>query len=254
MDIEKQQNYLKSIYAHSGLYIITPQYEFSKTNKMNIKIGIADDLHHRFGAYLLCYPIGFFIFRIFLTYDKEQAARLERSIHKYLNAKYKNIVTKHSHSEETFSLTLQEVSILINTIEANIGIKFRKGDDIINGQDQVGKSIFPYIDTLPEIFLNENLAQGGHRVKAFNTNVKDFIDSNYNDNPIPTSQKKTKHKSITMPQKGLKIPGMAALPYKQDEEIIAKKKINTKKKKKMAEIKKKLAKTKNKKISYFFQI
>lgn len=230
MSSEKQQAYLKSIYAHSGVYIITPKHEYSTTKKMHVKIGIAGDFHERFGAYFLCYPTGFYVFRLFLTRDKSQAYRLERSIHRYLAAKYKFIVTKHSHSEEVFNLTLEELSILVKTIESNIGITFKKGEDILSGKDRYGEFIFPYIDTLPEIFLNENLAKGGTRIKPFDTTVKNFIDSNYTNKPIPTSEKKTKHKSFTMPQKGLKIDGMAFLPYDEDEEIIAKEKINTRKK------------------------
>jgi len=218
MNSKKQQKYLESIYAHSGVYIITQKNEYSKTKKMHVKIGIAGDFHDRFGAYLLCYPTGFYVFKLFLTYDKTQAARLERSIHKYLGAKYKFIVTKHSHSEEVFRLTLQEVATLIKTIEANVGVKFTKGDDIVNRKDCMGKKIFPYVDILPGIFLDENLAKGGTRIKAFDKSVKDFIDSNYTNKPIPTSSKKTKHKSFTMPQKGMKIVGMAALPYYEDEE------------------------------------
>lgn len=126
MNSNKQQAYLESIYAHSGVYIITPKSEYSKTKKMHVKIGIAGDFHDRFGAYLLCYPTGFYVFKLFLTYDKTQAARLERSIHRYLGAKYKFIVTKHSHSEEVFKLTLEEVAILINTIEANVDKNLKK--------------------------------------------------------------------------------------------------------------------------------
>jgi hypothetical protein len=223
MSSTKQQQYLKSIYAHSGLYIITPKNGYSNTEKMHVKIGIAGDFHDRFGAYLLCYPTGFYVFRLFLTRDKTQAVRLERSIHRYLGAKYKFIVTKHSHSEEVFNLTLKEVSILVKTIEANIGATFKKGDDIVNRKDSVGQLIFPYIDTLPEIFLDENLAKGGTRIKAFDTSVKNFIDSNYTNKPIHTSEKKTKHKSFTMPEKGMKIIGMAALPFDEDEEVTKKK-------------------------------
>lgn len=222
MDSNKQQAYLESIYAHSGVYIITQKSEYSETKKMHVKIGIAGDFHDRFGAYLLCYPTGFYVFKLFLTYDKTQAARLERSIHRYLGSKYKFIVTKHSHSEEIFKLTLEEVAILIKTIEENVGVEFRKGDDVVNGKDFVGQKIFPYVDVLPGIFLDENLAKGGTRIKPFDKSVKDFIDSNYTNKPIHTSAKKTKHKSFTMPQKGLKIVGMAALPYYEDEEKIKK--------------------------------
>ena len=132
MDSNKQQAYLESIYAHSGVYIITQKSEYSETKKMHVKIGIAGDFHDRFGAYLLCYPTGFYVFKLFLTYDKTQAARLERSIHRYLGAKYKFIVTKHSHSEEIFKLTLEEVAILIKTIEENVGVEFRKELIILN--------------------------------------------------------------------------------------------------------------------------
>ncbi len=93
------------------------------------------------------------------------------------------------------------------------------------------KKIFPYVDVLPGIFLNENLAKGGTRIKPFDHSVKDFIDSNYTNKPIPTSAKKTKHKSFTMPQKGMKIVGMAALPYYEDEETEEKDEKITKKKK-----------------------
>lgn len=184
---------------------------------MHVKIGITGHFHDRFGAYLLCYPTGFYVFKLFLTYHKTQAARLERSIHRYLGAKYKFIVTKHSHSEEVFKLTLEEVATLIKTIEANVGVEFKKGDDVVNGKDCVGQKIFPYVDILPGIFLDENLAKGGTRIKPFDKFVKDFIDSNYTNQPIPTSAKKTKHKSFTMPRKGMKIVGMAALPYYEDE-------------------------------------
>lgn len=218
MDSRRQQAYLKSIYAHSGLYMITPKSEYSTTNKMQVKIGIAGDFHDRFGAYLLCYPTGFFVFKLFLTSDTIQAARLERSIHRYLAAKYKFMVTKHSHSEETMLLTLKEITVLIATIEANIGLKFDKGDDKVAGKDQAGESMFPYIKILPGIFLDENLARGGTRVKAFSELVKNFIDSNYTNQAIITSAKKKKYKSFTMPPKGIKIPIMAALPEYDEED------------------------------------
>jgi hypothetical protein len=218
MASKKQQAYLKSIYAHSGLYLITAKNDYSKTKKMHVKIGIAGDFHDRFGAYLLCYPTGFYVFSLFLTLDESQAARLERSIHKYLGAKYKFIVTKHSHGEEIFTLTLAEVATLIETIEANVGVKFHKGDDNVSKKDQAGEKIFPYIDILPGIFLDENLAKGGTRIKAFSGKVKDFIDASYTNEPITTSAKKKKHKSVTLPEKGMKIPKMAALPEEEDED------------------------------------
>ena len=109
---------------------------------MHVKIDIAGDFHGRFGAYLICYPTVFYVFKLFLTYDKTQATRLERSIHRYLGAKYKFIITKHSHIEEVFELTLEEIATLIKTIEANVGVEFKKGDDTVNKKDCVGQKYF----------------------------------------------------------------------------------------------------------------
>jgi hypothetical protein len=215
MDSEKQKKYLKSIFAHSGLYIIVSKNEYSTTKKMNVKIGIAGDFHDRFGAYLLCYPTGFHVLSLFLTLDKTQALRLERSIHKYLATKYKFIVTKHSHSEEISSLTLAEVRTLIDTIQANVGVVFGKGHDKIDKIDQINEFIFPYIDILPGIFLNENLAQGGTRIKGFHPDVNKLIDSNYMEQSIVTSLKKKKYNSVLLPKKGVKITGFAAIKPKK---------------------------------------
>jgi hypothetical protein len=226
--LNKQQRYLKSIFAHSGLYIITPKHEYSKDKKMLVKIGIAEDFHDRFGSYLLCYPDGFYVFGLFITSDKTQAIRLERSIHKYLVAKYKFIVRKHSHSEEVMSLNLSEVATLIETIDANVGVKFNKGEDIVSGKDQAGFAIFPYLDTLKGIFLDENLAKGGTRIKPFNNTVENFIDANYMKKPIPTSVVKKKRDSFRMPTKGVKIISMAAWP---DQDTKKKKPVTKKKKK-----------------------
>lgn len=207
--VSKKQKYLNSIYDSAGLYMITPTIKgYSINDKLKVKIGIASDLHDRFGAYLLCYPSGFHIFSIFLNKNKKESLRLERTIHRYLNAKYKIMITKHSHSEETMLLSRKEVNTLIETIKSNRGKKFRKDQDIISKADQVNVTMFPYMKILPEIFLDENLAQGGTRIIPFHEDVKDYIDSSCKKKPIKTSVKKQKRKSIKLP---VKVPKMGDL-------------------------------------------
>jgi hypothetical protein len=201
-----QQNYLKSIHARSGVYIIT-QYHPGKVpnKKIDVKIGLAEDLHGRFGNYLLCFPQGFYVFQLFLTVDVKQAYRLERSLHQYLVAKYKFLTKHHSHSEETFRLTPTEVEILIATVKANTGRVFVKGDDKVSGLDQEGLTIFPHLKYKKAIFLDENLAMGGTRIKSMKLSLKDFIDGNLKKKPILTSVTKKKHNSKKLPIKGKKI-------------------------------------------------
>jgi hypothetical protein len=200
-----QKKFLESIFAFTGVYMICDHDKFKVRGKMTVKIGFAEDFHDRFGNYLICYPEGIHIFHLFLNANVANARTLERNIHRYLNVKNKFLRVKHSHSEESFSLTNKEVSELIDVVQTNQLTKFTD-KEMVNGKNQQGKLIFPYIDDKRGINLFENLAGGGTRVKPMTVKLKAILDENTSQKKkIATSVKKTKYKSIKLPKKFVKI-------------------------------------------------
>jgi phage-related holin len=130
---------------------------------------------------------------------------LERNIHRYLNVKNKFLTVKHSHSEESFLLTNDEIKDLIILIQNNQFTRFTERE-IVNKQNMKDQVIFPYIEYKLGIDLFENLAQGGTRVKAMTKNLKNTLDKNAKDQKlVQTSVKKTKKKNIKLPKKGIRI-------------------------------------------------
>ena len=201
----QQIKFLKSIFGYTGVYIICDFEKFSKTKKIVVKIGFAEDFHDRFGSYLLCFPFGIHIFHLFLNSDSKQARMLERNIHRYLNVKNKFLTVKHSHSEESFLLTNDEIKDLIILIQNNQFTRFTE-KEIVNKQNMKGQVIFPYIEEKIGIDLFENLAAGGTRVKAMTQILKNSLDKNSeNQKLLQTSVKKTKNKNIKLPKKGIRI-------------------------------------------------
>lgn len=162
----------------SGVYFITIDDPEEKTQL--IKIGMAENMEHRLNAYLLCYPRGFDLLGFIFTHGKEAATRLERSIQGYLYSKGRYIVTGHSHDEEWFELTMNDLENLFLLLDVNKDVK-----------DKSGKLIFPYTHIVAEKFrILANQQIGSERVAAMNTDVKRILDQNVNKYKIMQTQKR----------------------------------------------------------------
>jgi len=119
---------LANVAKQPGVYIITSYSNYCMaymknterpaTEEMFVKIGLAQDMNHRLNSYLLYWPAGITAFSIFQTGTLKDAQTLEKNIHKYLVAKKRHVVSEHTHTDEWFSLTMQEISNLIQTIIA----------------------------------------------------------------------------------------------------------------------------------------
>ena len=136
---------------------------------MMMKIGMATDLYHRLGAYQLCYPKEFTLVRIFTCDTPQEALQLERHIHQYMTAKKKYLLAEHSHAEEVFNISHDEVQQLLFIIEAN-----RKTELHSN------HVLFPYTKTYRGGTITMNLARGGFRVKPMDASLVTTVDDTTN--------------------------------------------------------------------------
>lgn len=107
---------LTKLQGKSGVYFISPEIPENPVDKILVKIGIGESrafnpkrgLSSRLDSYLLCYPRGFNIFGLVVT-KKKEAVKLERKIHSYLAGKGRKFDLKHSHIEEWYWLSLEDI-------------------------------------------------------------------------------------------------------------------------------------------------
>jgi hypothetical protein len=146
-----------------------------------VKIGRANNLRHRLNSYLLYWPMGVHVYSIFFA-PKAKVGELERSIHRYLNSKKCYVISDHSHTEEWFTLSHQELRILVRTVLLNAETKYpstgsyyltKRGTKI----NLSGRNIFPFtshwsVDRL----LVSNPPSATNRIKAMEEEVKRLID------------------------------------------------------------------------------
>jgi len=107
---------LTKLQGKSGVYFISPETPPNSVDKILVKIGIGESrafnpkrgLSSRLDSYLLCYPRGFNIFGLIVT-KKKEAVNLERKIHSYLAGKGRKFELEHSHIEEWYWLSLEDI-------------------------------------------------------------------------------------------------------------------------------------------------
>ena len=176
---------LANVAKQPGVYIITSYSNYCMaymqnperpvTEEMFVKIGLAQDMNHRLNSYLLYWPAGIIAFSIFQTDTLNDAQTLEKNIHKYLVAKQRHVVSEHTHTDEWFSLTMQEISNLIQTIIAARNIQ------------AADALVFPFQQHIAtNQFISATLTKRpkhmrASRITPMDTELKCRIDQVYND-------------------------------------------------------------------------
>ena len=127
------------------------------------------------------------------TCKKNQDKILEKHIHMYLNIKNKFLNTLHSHDEEWFHLSLDQLDSLLDVILTPFEQKYN------------GHTLFPYQtvnDNTYFLFANEEVGQS--RVKGFDKKSAAYIHNSTTDGLSTTSKMTTirkfikKHKGRTL--------------------------------------------------------
>ena len=110
-------------YGKSGVYFISPYYNdrMSENDRVYVKIGMSaisrDELQiknkqsglgPRLDSYLLCYPIGFYVYAV-LTTPAAYAYSVEKMFHEYFTGKQRKADFEHSHREEWYLLSRRDV-------------------------------------------------------------------------------------------------------------------------------------------------
>ncbi len=118
--------------GRSGLYFLSPYFiEQQPDERYPVKVGMSrhrsgrsDDpdarrrgpyggLGRRMDSYLLCYPTGFYVYAI-LQCDRQYVYRMEKFFHQYFRGKNFHSQEQHSHREEWFGLTRDDIFSTIN--------------------------------------------------------------------------------------------------------------------------------------------
>ena len=175
----------KSVSKKSGVYIITSnEFKHKPVNKQTmVKIGYAKDFNHRLNSYLLYWPNGIFVYDIFFT-SKANKRALEKSIHQYLNSKAKYIVSLHSHTEEWFQLSDEDLTKLINVVKKNKTTR-----------TFTDRPVFPFEKHLRVNSLIEaTISAGTDRIKPMQKELKELLDTRAK---VPLSTEKKPKKNST---------------------------------------------------------
>ncbi len=176
-NILSRENTLKlfnTLDGKKGVYIITFKEEAKKyagnygnsKQKMLVKIGLASNLKKRLDNYFLYWPEGFQIFFVFTCRTMLQTRTLEKNIHRYLLFKSKHISGRHSHLEEWFELSYDEIFKLVFFIQIN------KDTLIINStlkrSNPYPTLVFPYNECIKvNKFIFFNIRDETKKRKAF---------------------------------------------------------------------------------------
>lgn len=138
----RSETFLSSMDKKSGVYVIAPRDavdglpasrgKIDMSKQFWVKVGLGKNLRHRLESYLLYWPHGFYVFGVILT-NKGSARRIatfestttragvvEESIHQYLRAKGRHMVSGHTHSEEWFELSLKDIDTMLATVSTNL--------------------------------------------------------------------------------------------------------------------------------------
>jgi hypothetical protein len=174
---------MNSVQGKAGVYFITPLWIWDSTEQNEeilIKIGSAKDLQHRLNAYLLYWPVGIKVFAIFECTSNGLARRFEKSVHEYLNTKAKYVVTDHSHDEEWFSLSVDDVAKIVDLISSNTGIKYPM--PYKHRPSYAGKTVFPFKQLTPatrghhHVVIAANPQVGSAKIKPMPKPMKRILD------------------------------------------------------------------------------
>lgn len=179
----------------SGVYFISPYYDASRpTERFPVKVGMSrhryepsgrgkyGGLGRRMDSYLLCYPHGFFVYAV-LQCSRQHVYRMEKYFHQYFTGKGFQTTQHHSHREEWFNLTRQDV---YSTIKA-----YTKAypSDITHYK--------VYLDTLPLVDSNGRLAL--HPKKDLSLSEKAQFEEFMSPGGVPTTLPRAgrkKHKPL----------------------------------------------------------
>ena len=185
----KSSEYWKRFEGKSGVYIITSREEFEREGSdtdamMYVKIGLGKNLRHRLESYMLYWPRGFFVFDVFYTKNRHKARKLEKSIHGYLNRKARYVNEKHSHSEEWFELSRNNISSLTKLINFNKNTRYNL------------THVLPFesYESVQWMFCS-NLSGTSNRVKPMSQDIRDVLERNIDFPAVETIQGK-----LTKPQ------------------------------------------------------
>jgi len=126
----------------SGVYVLTYQWQSgdSLTSRVLMKVGSAqctyvdpmDTKHKRGGlgarldSYLLYYPDGYTLFACYTT-SKGKAVELERELQGYLKGKERHVDYPHTHTEEWFTVSPQEIQAACEQLESHYARPSSKG-------------------------------------------------------------------------------------------------------------------------------
>lgn len=174
---------LKEVNRKAGLYFITHNPISTLTSHPNkqvlVKIGIAGtrgSLSKRLDSYLLYWPTGFTVLKVFFTHNKKQARAIEKAVHGYLNCKHSITNTFHSHDEEWFELSLNDVNIMADLI--HLGFCPLGWDNRLfpfKSELDIGKLVNNQKE--PYVFIGANKNIGLHRVKSMDLDIKQQLES-----------------------------------------------------------------------------
>jgi len=191
----KSSEYWKKFEGKSGVYIITSKEEFEREGSdtdalMYVKIGLANNLRHRLESYMLYWPRGFFVFDVFYTKNKRNARKLEKSIHGYLNWKATYVDEKHSHSEEWFELSRNNISSVTKLINCNKNTRY----------NSIRVLPFESYESVQWMFCS-NLFGASNRVKPMNRDLRDVLEGNIDFLPPQTIKDKLRKSEMNGRQK-----------------------------------------------------
>jgi len=165
---------LKTWEGKSGVYVISPSCDIR--DAFLVKVGLSrkvidpisgkphGGLGRRLDSYLLCYPMGFFLFGVLQTKDQD-AIKIESSMHSYLVSKGFQTSFTHSRRHEWFHLKLNEIFELIGSVSNSFGGMITK----------------PYIFN-PPLYIDSN-GRSGYNKKAMTPHRKENLESWMTDIP-----------------------------------------------------------------------
>lgn len=183
------KDFLNYLNGKSGVYFITNELPTNATQRFLVKVGMAQSvldfdrqvrvggLKTRLEQYLLYYPRGYHIFGLYVT-QYNRAYEVEREVQSYLAGKGRKSDFPHSHSEEWFLLSRNDVRYVIHQFKT-----------LVNVIDSV--------EFNPPYFLTTNPSAGRQRkVPEMSTPQRRYHEENMDDNIIDTLKKRKRSTPI----------------------------------------------------------
>lgn len=163
--------FFKEWEGKSGIYFISPYLvEDLPDNMYPVKVGMSrhrlgnpadpnpnrrrpyGGLGRRLDSYLLCFPYGFYVYAV-LQCPREAVYQVESTFHQYLTSKSRGMAQTHSHREEWFHLTRDEVYSMIRTFMRTYPGRITSLEAF--GGDQEGSVPMPrFVDTNGRLAAN----------------------------------------------------------------------------------------------------